>query len=241
MIYCAKSSIGMIRQNNQDAFHIPHGDDGINLFIVADGMGGTNGGEIASSLAICSICSYFKDKFNKDGDIPSMMRSAIEAANRAIYRTGRVREEYNRMGTTVTMALIIDSLVYVAHVGDSRAYILNKNKMRQITVDHSYVQELVNAGEITLQEAKSHPDRHKITRAVGINGFVSVDVFIEPIQSGDCLLICSDGLTTMLDDEIIFNTIINEQVFHNAASSLVSKAEQAGGYDNITVVLVNKD
>ncbi len=238
MIYGAKSSVGCIRLNNQDSFHLPK-KDGLPLFIVADGMGGTNGGEIASTLAISAICTFLEDNLT-DGvdDIAPALRNAVNEANKTIYRVARMRQEYSRMGTTCTVALIKDGLAYIAHIGDSRAYINHNGVLRQITCDHSYVQELLNAGQITAQEAKEHPDKHKITKAVGVNGFVTADVFIEPFSDGDIILLCSDGLTNMIDDSCINEILCANEEPSKTVNKLVDAAEKAGGLDNITALII---
>lgn len=240
MNYGARSSIGCIRLNNQDSFHIPSKDD-FKLFVVADGMGGTNGGEIASTIAINAVCTYVKENLKDDSDIPLILRNAINEANKAIYRVGRMQQEYSRMGTTCSVALIKDGLAFIAHVGDSRVYLLSNSSFRQITTDHSYVQELVNAGQITSQQAKDHPERHKITRAVGISGLVIADVFIEPLSCNDVVLLCSDGLTSMVDDTTIAAILRENDDPHQAACELINAAEKAGGYDNITAVIIKID
>ena len=170
-----------------------------------------------------------------------MLRNAINEANKSIYRVGRMHQEYSRMGTTCTVALIKDDLAFVAHVGDSRAYLFNNSSFKQITTDHSYVQELVNAGQITPQQAKDHPERHKITRAVGISGLVIADVFIEPLSCNDVVLLCSDGLTSMIDDDAIETILRAYDDPHQAVCKLIEAAEKAGGYDNITAVIIKMD
>jgi len=242
LIYGAKSSVGCIRQNNQDAFYLPKEGD-LPFFAVADGMGGTNGGEIASILSISTVCTHLKDNIGSESDIATVLRTAINQANRAIYRVGRIKSEYSRMGTTFTCAYLDGDIVCVAHVGDSRAYKYNNGALRQITVDHSYVQELVNAGQITMEEARTHPDRHKITRAVGVGGLINVDTFYESVKDGDIYLLCSDGLTSMLSDaeisQIISHNVDNDP--YDIASALVKAAEYAGGHDNITVVIIKNN
>lgn len=240
MIYGAKSSVGCIRQNNQDAFYLPKEGE-LPFFAVADGMGGTNGGEIASILSISTVCTYVKENINGSQDIMSLLRTAINEANRSIYRVGRIKSEYSRMGTTFTCAYISDEIVYLAHIGDSRAYKFKDGNLRQITMDHSYVQELVNAGQITAEEARVHPERHKITRAVGVGGIVNVDTFIEPLENDDTYLLCSDGLTSMLDDAEISKILSAHKNPYDAASALIDAAEKAGGHDNITVVIIKND
>lgn len=240
MIYGAKSSVGCIRQNNQDSFYLPKEGE-LPFFVVADGMGGTNGGEIASILSVSTVCTYLKDNIGNCQDITELLRIAINQANRVIYRVGRIKTEYCRMGTTFTCAYIDGGIAYFAHIGDSRAYKYNNGVLRQISVDHSYVQELINAGQITADEARMHPDRHKITRAVGVGGIVNVDTYIEPIEENDTFLICSDGLTSMLTDGEISQILSMNQSPYDTASALVDAAEKAGGHDNITVVIIKND
>lgn len=240
MKYSVQSSVGCIRQYNQDFYHIPKSPEDIKLCLIADGMGGTKGGEIASSLATSAAVTHIIDHYADTSEIPRLLRDAVKQSNTAVFRTSRMQPELNHMGTTMTLVLIKNGLAYIAQVGDSRAYIINDEGLRQITVDHSYVQELVNAGEITKEMARNHPERHKITRAIGVHNHVPVDIFMEPFGGHDRLLLCSDGLTSMVDDATI-NQILKSEQSRCAAEKLVKAAEQAGGYDNITVILIEND
>lgn len=239
MTFGVKSSVGCIRQFNQDFYHVPLAG-GAPLFMVADGMGGTKGGEIASTLTVSTVSTFVNDNFPGCEDYPLLLRSAVNEANKAVFRTGRMNSELSRMGTTCTAAIIAEDMVYIAQVGDSRCYIMDKDGLRQVTTDHSYVQELVRAGEITPEMARTHPERHKITRAVGINGFVSADVYMAAFEPGTTVMLCSDGLTSMLEDTVIAEEL-KQLDPQQAADSLVRRAEAAGGFDNITVIVIRND
>lgn len=236
MIFSVKSSVGCIREYNQDFYHVP-AKDGIPFFMVADGMGGTKGGEIASTVAVSTAVTFIEDNFSGCTDYPLLLRSAVNAANGAVYRMSRMDTELSRMGTTCTAALIVDNVVYVAQVGDSRAYILDESGFRQLTTDHSYVQKLVQAGEITKEMARLHPDRNKITRAVGVKGYVSTDINMAILHNEAILMLCSDGLCTMLPDSEIEQQL-RENSPQKSAEQLVQLAERAGGFDNITVIVI---
>lgn len=244
--YFGASAVGLVRPNNQDYFHIPfEGHKELNLFAVADGMGGQNAGEVASTLAISTFCSNLKNSSitekSFDDDISIALRSAFIEANSVIYKAGNANEKYKNMGTTMTAALIINNIIYIAHVGDSRAYLVTDSKIKQLTVDHSYVQELLNEGIITQHEAQFHPDRNKITRALGTEKSIDVDIYMYSWQVGDVLLLCSDGLTNMLSNDNIFQIIHDSTSCKTAVKELISAAEKNGGHDNITAICIKNE
>lgn len=236
----ARSDIGMIREMNQDNYFISDPNDEIKLFIVADGMGGYKGGEVASALAIESVKSYIKNNFeetNREKEkILDLIKNAIEYANMVVYERSKEVEELNGMGTTLDVVIIQSGRLYIGHVGDSRVYRLRKDFFRKLTTDHSYVEQLVRQGNITKEEAYNHPKKNMLTKALGCTAFVEPDVMVKGFQKDDILLMCTDGLTNMVRENKICE-IIKENP-ENACEVLVNKANENGGQDNITAVII---
>jgi serine/threonine protein phosphatase PrpC len=217
---------GRKRRRNEDAWvcHPP-------LFAVADGMGGARGGEIASRVAATALGE------SVDGSGETRVVALIQEANRQVYDRAREDSDAAGMGTTITVALFEAGIVSIGHVGDSRAYLIRDRKVDQLTEDHSLVAELVRTGRLSPEEAESHPQRSVITRALGTDPDVDVDSFSVEATPGDLFLICSDGLTSMLDDEAILDVVErNRDDLDAAAKELVAAANRNGGEDNITVV-----
>lgn len=236
------SDIGKCRKNNEDAYYVPSDTDTIqNLFIVADGMGGCNAGEVASQYAIDSFLEYIRQaqSSHSEEDIPDLLAGAMVAANAAVYQKSNSSREYAEMGTTVVAAAVQNGRVFVAYVGDSRAYLMRKKQLIPLTTDHSYVMELVKCGSITRAEAATHPKRNVITRAVGIKETVETDAVMERAQRGDLLLLCTDGLSGMLADEEIAKELERKAPLEEKANALVELANARGGYDNISLILVD--
>lgn len=235
------SDIGKCRKNNEDAYYISAGDDPAeNLYLVADGMGGLNAGEVASSSAIEAFLAHFwkEMKHAESEDVLDLLTGAMAAANLEVYKKSNSAREYAEMGTTLVAAAIREDKVYVAHVGDSRAYLFRKREMLPLTTDHSYVMELVKLGNITKEEAATHPKRNVITRAVGIKESVEVDTNIHPLKKGDMVLLCSDGLSGMLKDEEMAKILNKRTTLEKKAAILVEEANKKGGHDNISLILV---
>jgi serine/threonine protein phosphatase PrpC len=220
---------GRKRRRNEDSFvREPP------LFAVADGMGGAQAGEVASRLA----AAVFREFHQADAlDPEERVAAIIQEANRRIYERARTDAQASGMGTTLTAALVVGSTVAVGHVGDSRAYRIRKRQLEQLTDDHSLVADLVRSGRITPEEADTHPQRSVITRALGTDLDVDVDTFSVEAEPGDLFLLCSDGLTTMVEDEQILGVIGRSDTLEQASKALVKAANRAGGEDNITVVL----
>lgn len=237
----AKSDVGKVREMNQDYFYISKPEEKVQLYIVADGMGGYKGGEIASKLAVETSKRYILNNFdsiesNDKEEILKLIKSAIEYANLVVYEKSKENKELENMGTTIDVCLILGNKVCIGHVGDSRVYRKRKDFFRKLTTDHSYVQKLVSDGTITKEEAYNHPKKNMLIKALGCSTFVEPDVMVKGFLKDDILLMCSDGLTNMLkDDEIV--KIINENPIE-ACNNLVSKANENGGYDNITAVII---
>jgi PPM family protein phosphatase len=219
---------GRKRRHNEDAFVVEPP-----LFAVADGMGGAQAGELASSLAAAAL----KDSQEPGGGGEERVDELIQQANRRVYERQSQDASASGMGTTMTVALVEDGHVAIGHVGDSRAYLIREGKLKQLTEDHSLVAELVRSGKLSPKEAESHPQRSVITRALGTDPDVDVDTFSVETRPGDLFLICSDGLTTMVDDETILAEVArNRNDLKSAAKALVRAANKGGGEDNITVV-----
>ena len=238
-VYSA-TDVGQKRKMNQDYVFVSETPVGNlqNLFVVADGMGGHNAGDYASSHAVQTLV----DEIQKDADFNpiKVIRHAIETANTEILESARRDEALRGMGTTMVVATIVGHYLYVANVGDSRLYII-QGKIRQVTKDHSLVEEMVRMGEISEEDARNHPDKNVITRALGATKDVAVDFFDVHLESGDRLLLCSDGLTNMVLDEDIEDIIVSEELLETAGKRLVEAANENGGKDNIGIVLVEPD
>ena len=236
----ARSDIGRIREMNQDNYYVSDPNDEIKMFIVADGMGGYKGGEIASALAIESAKSYITNNFeetNREKEkILDLIKNAIEYANMVVYEKSKKVEELNGMGTTMDVVIIQSGRLYIGHVGDSRVYRLRKDFFRKLTTDHSYVEQLVREGNITKEEAYNHPKKNMLTKALGCTAFVEPDVMVKGFQKDDILLMCTDGLTNMVREDQICE-IIKENP-ESACDVLVNKANENGGQDNITAVII---
>ncbi|MBR1654654.1 MAG: Stp1/IreP family PP2C-type Ser/Thr phosphatase [Clostridia bacterium] len=236
----AKSDIGKVRDMNQDSFYISKPEDKVQLFIVADGMGGYKGGEIASKLAVETSKNYILNNFDSiehdRESILNLIKSAIEYANLVVFEKSKEIPELENMGTTLDVCLVIPNKVYIGHVGDSRVYRKRKDFFRKLTTDHSYVQKLVSDGTITKEEAYNHPKKNMLIKALGCSSFVEPDTTVKGFLKDDVLLMCSDGLTNMLRDEEIAKIISENPV--EACNRLVEAANNNGGFDNITTVII---
>jgi len=226
--YAAKTDTGRKRRRNEDAFVLAPP-----LFAVADGMGGAQAGEIASKLAAAALEDTDPGRLTG----PEKVASLIQEANRRVHERSSSDPATSGMGTTMTVALVEDGGVVIGHVGDSRAYLVRGGEIEQITEDHSLVNELLKSGKLSSVEAETHPQRSVITRAVGTDPDVDVDSFIVEPQDGDVFLICSDGLTDMVADDAILDTVERYRGnLDRATKQLVAAANKGGGEDNITVV-----
>ena len=232
------TDVGKMRSVNQDAIYSSTEPVGPlpNLFIVADGMGGHNGGEIASQSAVTYFCDYIKasKKVSAEGAL-DLMTSAAHSANKSVLSQAELSPKLVGMGTTLTACTIFGNKCNIVHIGDSRAYVVTPSTITQITHDHSYVNEMVKAGQITENEAKDHPKRNILTRALGIAPDITVDGHIYELESGSVILLCSDGLFNMVSEESIKDLINSEQ---EPTAALVTAANDSGGADNISVIIV---
>ena len=233
---CSKTDVGRKRKINQDCVYscnVPIGSLP-NLFIVADGMGGHKAGDYASAYAVNAI---EREVDADEGTEPvKILGNAIECANAEIFEKAK-EEDFAGMGTTVVASTVIDGTLYVANVGDSRLYLIDDG-IKQITKDHSLVEEMVRAGEINRDDARFHPDKNIITRAVGADRSVMVDFFEVDLADGDVVLMCSDGLSNMVGDDEILSIIKKNKTVGDMADNLITVANHNGGKDNIGVVLV---
>ena len=228
LITGAATDVGRVREGNEDAYLV---DDAMGLVAVADGMGGHRAGEVASATALEALRSAISHG--------RPLRESMQDANEAVFTKSLTDDELRGMGTTLTAAtLVTGGIVLVGHVGDSRAYLLHDGELRQVTMDHSLVEELVREGRLTADEAAVHPQRSIITRALGVDASVEVDVYPVELAPGDRLLLCSDGLTGMVQAETIAGTLRREEDPARAAAALIDAANVAGGEDNITAVVV---
>ncbi len=240
----AKTDLGKAREMNEDFYYItPSVEEKLQLYILADGMGGYNGGEIASKLATLSAKSYIETNF---GTIPhdrdnilKLIASSIEYANMVVYEKAKENVELTNMGTTLEICLIYNNKAFIGHIGDSRIYRIRKEFIRKLTKDHSYVQELVKDGTITKEEAEHHPKKNMLMKAVGCTPYVEPDVMVKGFLKEDIILMCSDGLTNMVTEQEIYDYVKKD--VQNSCEQLVKRANEMGGYDNITVVMLQND
>ncbi len=233
----SKTDIGRKRKINQDCIfscEVPLGNLP-NLFIVADGMGGHNAGDYASSYTVKAI--EREVMINDDREPIKIMKEAIDCANTEVFRKAEADKDYRGMGTTAVVATIVGETMYVANVGDSRLYVINDD-IRQITRDHSLVEEMIKLGEIDRESARTHPDKNIITRAIGVGPKVEPDFFEVELKKGDYILMCSDGLTNMVEDDDICMIVKAGRDVVQIVEELIRIANHNGGKDNIAVVIV---
>ena len=235
------SDQGCVRKQNQDAYHIENLDRNSQLCVVCDGMGGAKSGNIASSLAVDVFVQEVKRSWTagmKISEIEQMLQSAVKLANFTVYDQSMQFEDFDGMGTTLVAVLVRGRHATVVNVGDSRAYLVDRNGIRQLTKDHSLVQMMVERGELTPEMARTYPGKNFITRAIGTEPMVLCDIYHLELEKGDCLLLCSDGLSNMMDDqEILFEVVhgVNKQ---NCCQRLLDIAKNRGAPDNVTSILI---
>lgn len=242
MHYWGLTDPGLVRKQNQDAYSIECLDRNTLLCIVCDGMGGAKSGNIASSLAVDVFVQEVRRSWipGMDWDkSDQVLRSAVKLANFTVYDQSMQFEEFDGMGTTLVAALIRDRKMTVVNVGDSRAYAISRSGIRQITRDHSMVQMMVDRGDLTPETAKHYPGKNLITRAVGTEPVVLCDVFRQELSKGDFLLLCSDGLSNMMDDQEILFEVVHGVNKKHCCKHLLDIAVSRGSPDNVTCVLVS--
>ncbi|MCI1999091.1 MAG: Stp1/IreP family PP2C-type Ser/Thr phosphatase [Clostridia bacterium] len=242
MIAVGKSVIGLQRKNNEDSIFVSDNDGTLKtFFIVADGMGGHKAGEVASSMAIDIFKEYIyskADDYYRENTLDTLVEG-LTKANSELYELSQKKDEYDGMGTTFTCAAIRDMTLYIVHVGDSRCYLFRNSVLKQLTRDHSFVMEMVKQGKLSLSEAQRHPKRNVITRAVGTEKRVKADTVIESLYQGDILILCTDGLTTMIDDKTIQDELSSGKNAKEMLGILIDKANENGGSDNISAVIID--
>ena len=241
MRIAAKTDVGRVRKSNQDAYLTGELPGGVAWAVVCDGMGGAAGGNIASAMAVEYIASKLNACFHEGMGVQSIenvLESAITGANICVYDMAHSNEKLDGMGTTVVAAVIIDGVACIAHAGDSRAYLVSGDTIKQVTTDHSLVQEMVDNGEITADEAKTHPIKNYITRALGTSQNIEIDFSTESLSEGDSLILCTDGLTNFVDDAQLLASTRDTKCFE-FIENLVDMANENGGGDNITVVCMS--
>lgn len=249
MIYNCDSHVGKVRKNNEDYCMgeiIQTEDDCIGIFALADGMGGHKKGEVASKIAVDSIIDFLKENILKSCGIKmdyldDVIKQGYNYANQKIFDKVSEDSSCEGMGTTLVVAVIYKDDMIMANVGDSRGYLLHNDEFRRITRDHSVVEELVNANLITKEEARVHPRRNQITRAMGAEEIIIVDIFREKVEKGDMILLATDGLTGCVGDEDIKNIIKQDKDIKEICEDLINQANDNSGKDNISVILSKID
>ncbi|NLT57906.1 MAG: Stp1/IreP family PP2C-type Ser/Thr phosphatase [Clostridiales bacterium] len=246
MEHYGKTHVGLVRQVNQDCFEQLTLPEGGLLAMVCDGMGGPGGGEVASAMAVEWIANRLLSAYRpemEDRAVLELLLTATEEANYEIFLKGSREAEHSGMGTTAVMALVRGQSAGIVSVGDSRAYLFTNmedgDRLIQITHDHSVVQELVDAGNLTAGEARTHPKRNIITRALGTQRHVEADCFKVTLLPGDRLLLCSDGLNVMVDDDRLLSLIGRNDTVEDTVHGLIDAALKAGATDNVTAVLIS--
>ena len=235
------TNTGLVRSENQDAY-AAFTVGGYSAAVVCDGMGGTNGGRVASGIAVEQFEKELRAVLQENAGEEQLRQAtlyAISLANDAIRRAAAQNADYQHMGTTLVCALAKEDLVMVGNIGDSRAYLIDEDGMRQVTHDHSLVAEMVRRGELSSREASRHPNKNVITRALGVESNVSCDVFPLSLKKGQYVLLCSDGLTNEVSEPEIYYEVFQSQAPERACDTLIEIARSRGGHDNITVVLAS--
>lgn len=230
---------GIVRAQNQDYIYISN-DEKYKLYIIADGMGGANAGDIASNKATEIVKEYIVNNYTQENDmaIKEMIRNALGFANKEVYELSIKNKDYEGMGTTLIILLIVNNKIYIGHIGDSRVYRIRKNIIRKITKDHTYVQNLIDNKELTKEQAVNHPKRHMLIKVLGCEEFVMPDIIVKKIEDDDYILMCTDGLTNLVKDREIYQIIKDKDNCKQAAETLVDIANSRGGFDNISVILI---
>ena len=244
MISAVQTDTGMVREHNEDAYRLKLISGRIAYGIVCDGMGGANAGQVASAVATETIAEAIENFFKNEKppyDITSLFRKAIRAANDKVYKLNLSNPALRGMGTTLVMAIVIDNDIFVANVGDSRAYLFFGDAIQQISTDHSAVQELLDQGKISKEEAKNHPQKNIITRAIGVDSVVEFDYYTYNFNKGDRVLLCTDGLSNYCDEQVLLKMMNENESAVGVVESLVSYANKMGGSDNITALLIKQD
>lgn len=231
-----KSDVGNVRELNEDFYGYFENEE-FRIYIVADGMGGHNSGEVASETACREVLEFIKDNFYDFEDKEDLLKNAFRIANIAILTLALKNESSRGMGTTLVSALIYKENIYIANVGDSSCYLKRGLEVMKITKDHSLVQELIDSGSISKEEARNHPNKNVITRAIGTSTNVEVDIFKLDYNYNDIFMLCTDGLSNEIDVKQKMNSILDKENFQSICDNLVETSKRNGGRDNVTVML----
>ncbi len=234
-----KTDVGKKRTQNQDSIFFTDVSIGPlpNLYIVADGMGGHKAGDVASKTAIECVTEYIRE--STISNPVTVLKRAIIYANDKIYKMSREKEDYSGMGTTFVAAVVDENNMYVVNIGDSRLYVID-DMIRQVTLDHSLVEELIRTGQLDRNRGRNHPEKNIITRALGIAQEVTPDFFEITLKENDKILLCSDGLSNMIEDDEMKDIILENQNLEDAVNKMIDRANYYGGKDNISVILAVK-
>ncbi len=235
-----KSNIGLIRASNQDNYLIVHNEYGNTLAVVCDGIGGAKAGEVASLMATKSLGKAFSEStpFLTLASGKLWLEKTLREINDEIFKATKENTDYEGMGTTLVAALIINNEAVIANVGDSRAYVLLNKQLIQITSDHSLVNDLVKKGEISADDVEFHPQRNILTNALGAISTLKIDTFL--LNRGNLLLLCSDGLSSYVKEDVILDILLSNKPIEDKLDLLINEANLAGGYDNITAIIIDK-
>ncbi|GGC91567.1 Stp1/IreP family PP2C-type Ser/Thr phosphatase [Enterococcus wangshanyuanii] len=237
-----QTDVGRRRNTNQDYAGLFENQTGLALAILADGMGGHQAGDVASQMAVNNLGARWQEsQIETSEKAAQWLIKEIQDENELIYQKGQSQPEYLGMGTTIVSAVLLDQSFVLANIGDSRAYLVRNDQLVQLTEDHSLVNELVKSGEITREMAANHPRKNVLTRSLGMPGTVEVDVTNHIWVPDDYILLCSDGLTNMVSEEDILAIILSDQPLKEKVSTLITRANEAGGADNITVLVIHFD
>ena len=240
MYAIGKCDIGRERKRNEDSIYVSDGTGSLkDLYIVADGIGGHSGGEVASALAIETFLEYVENHYTGgSSEILEVLIGGVQYANNFVYSLAKLDRELMGMGTTFLAVAVQERTLYAVHMGDSRLYLLRGGRLTQLSRDHSYVMEMVRQGKLTAEEARVHPKRNIITKALGIRELPEPDTIIEKLRDNDCVLLCSDGLSEMLTDAAIEHELNGPGDVSEIVDRLVYEANKAGGRDNISVIVI---
>lgn len=242
--FFSATDVGRARDNNEDSVAL---DQSVGLAVLADGMGGYNAGEVASQMLTSFICAELGRWLKESGgsaratDVRRAMDICVDNANRAIFNAANTNPRYAGMGTTLVLGVFLEEGLLLGHVGDSRAYRLRNGQLTQISRDHSLLQEQIDAGLLTPEEAVYSSNKNLVTRAVGVEDAVMLELHLHEVQPGDIYLLCSDGLSDMLDDATLCQLLLNHRSLPLAARALIDAANDMGGRDNIAVVLIRDE
>ena len=242
MRFGVKSDRGRVREINEDSFSVVTGtSQEFHAFIIADGMGGHNAGEIASRLAVDSIAEHMtksQEQLSHPDAISKTIEQMMQQANRTVYAESKESQDNFGMGTTLIVAALYENKIYIGHIGDSRAYLVRGENIERITTDHSYIEELIKNGSLKREEAEKQPKRNLITRALGCSDEILIDSYICDIKENDVFMLCTDGLTNMVEEARIRDLLTSIDDPQLACDELVKAANDNGGEDNISVIVV---